>query len=137
MNPVNRVLSLVGLSIRRTSYESTTTPAESKATPASSQEADVIIHIGGRELLISSFSPLRTLYLNLPNYMAELGRIAGAVHAKYPDMVAVDVGANIGDTAAIIRSGCPAPIICLDGDQSQARILGINARNIGGVEVRH
>lgn len=55
--------------------------------------------------------------------MTELGRVAARIWRKYPQMVAVDVGANIGDTASIIRSGCPAPIICFEGDRTYEALL--------------
>jgi FkbM family methyltransferase len=48
-------------------------------------------------------------------------------------MVAVDVGANVGDTAAIIRCACKAPIVCIDGDRAMEEVLVHNAATLGGV----
>ena len=68
---------------------------------------------------------------------SELGRIASSVYTKYPEMVSVDVGANIGDTAAIIRSVCPAPIVCVEGDELLGHVLNENLRILGEATVVH
>ncbi|MEP7224921.1 MAG: FkbM family methyltransferase [Actinomycetota bacterium] len=44
---------------------------------------------------------------------------------EYPTMV--DIGANVGDTAAIARSGAPGlPILCIEGDPAFAALLTYN-----------
>jgi FkbM family methyltransferase len=70
----------------------------------------------------------RTLY---PSYDANIGRIAAAMARKYPGASVVDVGANVGDTAAIIRGSCQLPILCIEGDPSFFGLLERNARTIG------
>ena len=82
-------------------------------------------------------SPLYESYRDIPKLNSEIGRIASLVCAKYPDMVSVDVGANIGDTAAIIRSACPGPIVCVEGDELVGRVLEENAKRIGNTAVKH
>lgn len=50
------------------------------------------------------------------NYDKKLPIIAAIVAAKYPDTVIVDIGANIGDSAAALRSAVPSPIVCVEGN---------------------
>ena len=52
-------------------------------------------------------------------------------------MVAIDIGANIGDTAAIIRSRCEAPILCIEGDQMLTDMLSQNVARLGCVKQVH
>ena len=128
MNLLNRLLGVVGLNLRRTSYA-----PMGRAAPGTAAGAEMMI--GNRPLIVPTDSVLRRLYRENPDYMSELGRMARQVHETYPDMVAVDVGANFGDTAAIMRSGCPAPIICIDGDPAHGGVLAENAIRIGALTV--
>jgi FkbM family methyltransferase len=91
--------------------------------------------IGKFDLLVPPQSPLYETYRDNPKLNSELGRIASSVYTKYPEMVSVDVGANIGDTAAIIRSVCPAPIVCVDGDELLGHVLAENIRMLGDATV--
>lgn len=66
-----------------------------------------------------------------PLYDTAITRLATLVHAKYPSSSVVDVGANVGDTAAAIRSGSPAPLLCVEGADEFFPILEHNARRLG------
>jgi FkbM family methyltransferase len=47
----------------------------------------------------------------------------------------IDVGANVGDTAAIVRSVVEIPILCIDGDDRYFSLLELNFRQWPGVEL--
>jgi len=64
-------------------------------------------------------------------YDQALGIIAGIVHRKYPDLRAIDIGANVGDTAALIRSGARIPVLCVEGDRNLLSILSENVARLG------
>ena len=66
-----------------------------------------------------------------PDYDGALGRLAAAVWRHHPDSSVVDIGANVGDSAAIIRSSCPAPMLCVEGDARFFALLERNARALG------
>jgi hypothetical protein len=121
MNPVNRLLEKFGLRLVRLSL-----PAHTRT---------LSMKIGKFDLLVPPQNPLYESYRDNPSFNSELGRIASSVYTKYPEMVGVDVGANIGDTAAIIRSACPAPIVCVEGDELLANVLTENLRVLGDASV--
>ena len=56
----------------------------------------------------------------------QLGRIARAVLEKYPALVALDIGANVGDSVAILRSAGQFPILCVEPDDRYAQLLEKN-----------
>jgi len=58
-----------------------------------------------------------------PNYSANVPRIAALLVEKYPGMALVDVGANIGDTVALVRSKVTCPIVCIEGDEEFFSLL--------------
>jgi FkbM family methyltransferase len=63
-----------------------------------------------------------------------VGRVARLVSEKYPGEVFVDIGANVGDTAAIIRSfGTKNRLICIEGVDFFFRLLERNVESIGAV----
>jgi len=51
-----------------------------------------------------------------------------AVQSKYPGLRVIDVGANLGDTAAVIKSYADVPIICIEGDEHSYVLLEHNTR---------
>ena len=61
-------------------------------------------------------------------------RQLGAIAAELGGPV-VDVGANVGDSAAAIRAESDVPILCVEGDPAFFALLERNARTIGGVEL--
>ena len=66
------------------------------------------------------------------DYSKSLGRIAAACSRKYPNSVLIDIGANIGDSAAIIRSqGVKNTIISVEGVQKFFDILQSNIPQLG------
>ena len=65
-----------------------------------------------------------------PRYDRQLGAIAAELGGPV-----VDIGANVGDTAAAIRAESDVPILCVEGDPAFFALLERNARAIGGVEL--
>jgi len=94
--------------------------------PVGSNSPLISVKIGDYELFIQGNNSLWREYQKNPEYTAQLGRIAGAVFAVYPDAYAIDIGANIGDTAALIKSHAEVPIICVEGDSAVFPLLEKN-----------
>lgn len=65
-----------------------------------------------------------------PEYDRAVGRIARELGGPV-----VDVGANVGDTAAAIRAEADAPILCVEGDERFFALLERNAPRLGDVEL--
>lgn len=64
-------------------------------------------------------------------YDTTLGDIAAIVRAKYPDLHAIDVGAYVGDSAALIRASGDVPVLCIEGDRVFFSVLAENASRLG------
>jgi FkbM family methyltransferase len=90
----------------------------------------------GGSMLALPFSHRLPLYLAWhPRYSTNLGRIARSIQNKYPDLTLIDVGANVGDTIALVRHEVPIPILCIEGDERFYEILLTNAARFENVEV--
>lgn len=70
-----------------------------------------------------------------PNLNAPIGRLAVAVQNKYSEMTAIDVGANVGDTIAVIKSVVDCPIIGIEGDDISYKFLEKNVRQFDNVSI--
>lgn len=72
------------------------------------------------------------LYISrFPLYSANLARLATACVDKYPDLVAVDIGANIGDSLAFLRCAGVGEVLCVEGDARYLEFLRRNTRQFG------
>ncbi len=70
-----------------------------------------------------------------PQYSSNIGRIGAAVQQKYPDLSLIDIGANVGDTVAIVRQHAYYPILCVEGSTTYLPLLHRNVDRIGDVEI--
>ena len=66
----------------------------------------------------------------LPDYSENIGRLAAAVGRKYPGRGFIDIGANVGDTAAIVHAHSKLPILCVEGSNFYYEILRENVRRL-------
>jgi FkbM family methyltransferase len=71
----------------------------------------------------------------LPDYGENIGRVASAVEKKYPGRGFVDVGANVGDTAVIVRAHSRLPILCIEGSDVYFDLLQRNVGQFSDVEL--
>lgn len=96
----------------------------------------VTYELEGRKLLLPLSHNLPVARKQSPEYGKNLGRIAAAICAKYRDATAIDIGANIGDSVAIIRAHCAMAILCIEADARFMRILERNLASLGeGIEL--
>ena len=90
--------------------------------------------IDGREIYFPALHETPFHWKFVPDNSKSLGRIAAACANKYPQSVIVDVGANVGDSAAIIRScGVRNRIISVEGVAEFHEVLVRNAELLGDV----
>lgn len=77
----------------------------------------------GVDLLLPLSHQLPIYRRTYREYSANIGRLAGYVKTKYPEEPIIDIGANVGDTIAIIRAMSSAPILAIEGDEFYFRLL--------------
>ncbi len=68
-------------------------------------------------------------------YDTALGYIAQKVIQKYPATTAIDIGANVGDSAALIQKYQEMPVLCVEGNPAFLEYLRHNASIIGNTEI--
>ncbi len=96
----------------------------------------VRVVVDGSELVMPLSHDLPIHRARHPEYSRNLGTVAAALHETRPGAPIVDVGANVGDSVAIIRAQVPnASILCIEGDVQFLPYLHHNVRGLTGVEV--
>lgn len=83
--------------------------------------------IGNYSLLLPFSHNLAFYIKKYPNYSSNLGRIAKLVNEKYHNLSIIDIGANVGDSIAIIKTEVDCPILCIEGNERFLKILEKNA----------
>jgi FkbM family methyltransferase len=82
--------------------------------------------LGGSEILLPLAHDLPLIRSAYPQYSTNIARLCSYVSGKYPNLHLVDIGANVGDTVAIIREFSQCPILCIEGDEYFYKILSEN-----------
>ena len=83
--------------------------------------------IGKYELQLPVSHELPFILKSFPHYSTNLARVAKQVYQHFPDLTLIDVGANIGDSVALLRTEESFPILCIEGDNYFFSILQKNA----------
>ncbi len=70
-----------------------------------------------------------------PSYSQNLGQVASIIAQKYPHFSVIDVGANVGDSAAIVQHRIQAPILCIEGNPKFLPLLDKNSKNLHDITI--
>ena len=95
------------------------------------------VSVGKFQISMPSNSLMPDLFSANPGYSSELGRLVATTSSKYPDLRVVDVGANYGDSVAIVKSLAQVPIICIEGDEKCLDLLQENVKQFTDVEIHN
>jgi FkbM family methyltransferase len=76
----------------------------------------VTVKVGNFNILMPGNNQQISLYKYFPNSNTQLARLAKNIIKKYSDAAMVDIGANVGDTIAVVRSLVNIPIVAIEGD---------------------
>jgi FkbM family methyltransferase len=87
----------------------------------------------GNHFLQLNHSHIHNSKFIFENYDKNLARLVKKVQEKFNDMSVIDVGANVGDSVAIIRQLTDVPIICIEGDEKYFRLLEANIKQFTDV----
>jgi hypothetical protein len=99
---------------------------------------DVFLKLGRFELVFPPDHLLAQYQSHFRLYDWALGEIARVVAEKYPGACAIDIGANVGDSAAAICRHQDMPVLCIEGHPTIFSYLRRNRDRLPrGVEIVH
>jgi len=71
----------------------------------------------------------------IPFYSENLGVISKVISSKYYNADAIDIGANIGDSAAIISHYSKMPVLCIEGNPKFIPLLEKNIKQMQNIVI--
>ncbi|MFN8248685.1 MAG: FkbM family methyltransferase [Ferruginibacter sp.] len=86
----------------------------------------VLVKVGNYTILMPGNNPQISLYKYSPDSNSQLGRLTKLIASKYKDASLIDIGANVGDTIAAIRTHTNIPVIAIEGDDTSFSFLQRN-----------
>ena len=94
------------------------------------------IKVGNYTIEMPKITPLIEVYRNNPSFNGELTRIVSKIQFKYKYLSCMDIGANCGDTASLIKT-CneDIEIICIEGDSSTFEYLKNNCNQFSKIHI--
>lgn len=95
------------------------------------------MRIGNYMLLIPDNYSLADIMRSYPFYSINLSHLSIFLNSKTPSFKIIDVGANIGDSVALIRSKINCPILCFEGTDQFYELLQKNTKEIPEVYTEH
>ena len=86
----------------------------------------VTVSIGSCKIKAPLSHPLKRILEAIPQFGFNVTRLVQYSHEQYPDLKIIDIGANIGDTAAFVNNYRDLPVLCIDGDPRYFALLKSN-----------
>ena len=91
------------------------------------------ITIGKYPMKINGTHALPHYLQYYPDYSSNFPRLVCKAKQHIPDLIVLDVGANIGDTVAMVRTVTDCPIVCIEGDAKYYELLRQNISQFDAV----
>ena len=82
--------------------------------------------VGSFTIQVPRFNSVTVTYRDNPENMSQLAALVLLMKKKYPNLSAIDIGANVGDTACVIKTAADIPLMCIEGDDSTYQLLRQN-----------
>lgn len=92
--------------------------------------------IGKFTIYIPILDQLPRYQKKYPNYLTNPGRIAMHIKEKYPNLTCINIGANVGDTVAILRNKAYFPILAVEPNDYFYEILKKNIKQFSDVYIK-
>lgn len=102
---IKRIFKNIGLEVRRV-----------PKPPVANKEPKQYTIVFGPYSLKTDNESLSVNYIRHPENNQVLARLGRLVSRHFPLSGIIDIGANCGDTGALLRSVCSLPILCVEGD---------------------
>ncbi len=91
--------------------------------------------VGRFEIFLNYGHSLPRIMEKHPEYAMNFLRLAEKMFEKYPQLKAIDVGANVGDTLALLKTAGVGETACIEGDGAYFEILKRNAVQFSKVSI--
>ena len=106
-----------------------------KIVPTPFLKKEIPVKVGNFELTMPASNPLITTYTQQKDFATEISRLVKYVYDKYAGLTFLDVGANTGDTVAVVKSAKDIPVISIEGDEFSYSYLKRNTAQFSNITI--
>jgi FkbM family methyltransferase len=106
-----------------------------KVFPTPVFKKETVVKAGNFELIMPTTNPLIITYNEQTDFATEISRLVNYVYDKYANLTVLDVGANTGDTVAVVKSAKDVPVISIEGDEFSFSYLKRNVAQFKNVTI--
>lgn len=96
-------------------------------------DPEVKYNFTGINILLPFSHNLPVSKKTFPVYDDNIGRLASLIKEKYNNLKMIDIGANIGDTAVMVKSKVDIPILCIEGEAKFISFLHRNTKEFQNI----
>ncbi len=93
----------------------------------------ISMQVGSKELRMPLSHSLPLLRCNNSNYDTALSRLTPHILKAHGSLITIDVGANIGDTVALVSEGLAGRFLCIEPEAKYFALLKENTKSMNGV----
>ncbi|MEO8175008.1 MAG: FkbM family methyltransferase [Sediminibacterium sp.] len=86
------------------------------------------VKVGNYFIDMPGNNPQISTYKYEPHANIQLARLSACIAKKYPSLTVLDIGANVGDTIAVIKTAIELPVIGVEGDDISYSFLEKNTK---------
>jgi FkbM family methyltransferase len=98
-------------------------------------DPEVRFNLAGKNITIPFSHDLPFCKKKFPVYADNIGRLAVLLKKKYETLRMIDIGANVGDTAVLVKNKVDIPILCIEGEKKYYSLLQRNLEGFKDVYV--
>ncbi|MDS1031039.1 FkbM family methyltransferase [Porphyromonadaceae sp. NP-X] len=91
--------------------------------------------VGNYKINLPIDHPLKSYQNKYKNYDKKIGSIITHLEKNERNGIIIDIGANIGDTAALLRTYSSSDIWCVEGEEYFLKYLKLNAKIIPNLKI--
>jgi len=95
----------------------------------------VVWNYHGQEVAMNLSHDLPFNIKQYPTYSQNLGDVAAIIAKKYTEFSVIDVGANVGDSAAIVQHQVKVPVLCIEGNPKFLPLLKQNSQKLFKISI--
>lgn len=92
---------------------------------------DKTIRVGTFDLVVPGNHYLERFQKQYKRYDVPLGEVAACLSKKYNALASIDIGANVGASAALLHSKTNGAVLCIEGDEQSLTYLRKNVQAFG------
>jgi FkbM family methyltransferase len=93
------------------------------------------VKVGKFKIQINNNNVIKYCYEYCKDYGAQLSRLTALLSKYYNNLEVIDIGANLGDSVSLVKTGADVPVIAIEGDSLLIDLFNTNTEQFENVSL--